>query len=209
MLRQSWLPSRSKNSGVELINPKGPIWYRDPNSQVGRTGKKVRNKVTGKVIVVLGCKPYQKDGSISPELKSRVGKGVELYQRGFGEKIIFTGGCVFSNIPEAAIMKSLAGMIPKSDMLLELHAKSTVENALFSKRILIQKGLHSIILVTSPYHLKRALRIFDGVFGKSFELTGIQSDFDLRWPRSWWLPMIEWAKWINLAPKRALQRLGS
>jgi len=44
-----------------------------------------------RVIMVLGCRPFQKDGSINPEIRARVGKGVEVYQRGFGNKIIFSG----------------------------------------------------------------------------------------------------------------------
>lgn len=161
-----------------------------------------------RVIIVLGCRPFQKDGSINLEIQARVGKGVELYQRGFGDKIMFSGGTLMSDIPEAAVMKSLAKMVPKKDILLELHAKSTLENAVFSKRLVLKHGMNEVIMVTSPYHVDRALKIFKKVYGPLFMIQPVESYFALKLPNRLWKGLIEWAKWWHLAPERLLQRLN-
>lgn len=145
-------------------------------------------------IVVLGCRPYVKDTVVSPELQARVGKGIELYQRGFGDLLLFTGGHAHSDLPEALVMKSLAPMIPKENILLEMHSRSTIENARYSKRILLQKGIKDILLVTSPYHMGRAVGIFKESFGDQFRIRPIEADFSLPFHRRIWKRFMEWAK---------------
>lgn len=159
-------------------------------------------------IVVIGCKPYARDGSVSAELSARVGKGVELYQRDFGELILFSGGNPFSDIPEALIMKSLARMVPKGDILLEIHSRSTRENAILSKRILLRHGIRDIILVTSPYHVPRALENFRDVLGAGFNVHAVSSDFALPIHSRIWKRAVEVCKWYHLLPERWLQRIG-
>lgn len=159
-------------------------------------------------IIVLGCKPYIKGKEISPELKSRVGKGVELYQRDFGDFLLFSGGSPFSDMPEALIMKSLAPMAPKDDIVLEMHSRSTRENAVLSKRILLRKGVGDMILVTSPYHVPRALSIFKEVFGENFRVKAVASDFYPGLQVSLWKRIIEAAKSSRVFPERWLQRIG-
>lgn len=161
-----------------------------------------------RAIIVLGCRPFQDDGSINVEIQARVGKGVEVYQRGFGDKIIFSGGTLLSDVPEAAVMKSLAKMVPKKDIVLELHAKSTVENAVYTKRLVLKHGIKEVIIVTSPYHVDRAIKIFKRVYGPLFRVEAVESDFALKWPNRLWKGLIEWAKWWHLAPERFLQRLN-
>jgi len=159
-------------------------------------------------IIVLGCKPYIHSKTISPELQARVGKGVELYQRDFGDFLLFTGGTPFSDMPEALIMKSLAPMVPKEDIVLEMHSKSTRENAVLSKRILLRKGVGDIILVTSPYHLPRASVVFKEVFGENFRIKAVASDFRPALHVSLWKRAVEFAKSAGMFPERWLQRIG-
>ena len=166
-------------------------------------------RVNRVAIIVLGCRPYNDDGAVRQELKARVGKGVELYQRGFGGVLIFTGGSVFSQVPESAVMKSLASMIPKEDIVLELHARSTEQNALLTKRILLRMCIVELILVTSPYHLPRALKLFEKRLGPSFIVRGVGSEYSVPWPKSLWVACIEQAKWWRVAPEQWLQQLGN
>ena len=159
-------------------------------------------------IIVLGCKPYIKGKEISPELQARVGKGGELYQRDFGDFLLFTGGSPFSGMPEALIMKSLAPMVPREDIVLEMHSRSTRENAVLSKRILLRKGVGDIILVTSPYHVQRALSIFKEVFGDNFRIQAAASDYYPALRIRLWKRIVEAAKSSHLFPERWLQRVG-
>lgn len=182
--------SQCKSGRSELIS-KGD---RATVKREQKSGQKNGEKRESCAIVVLGCRPYEKDGSVNPELRARVGKGIELYQREFGDLLVFSGGLHYGGVPEAAVMKSWAGAIPKKDVVLEIHAASTGENAVFSKRVLLRLGIRSLVVVTSPYHVRRALRIFEGVCGKGFEVRGVACDYYPSWPTSWVVRFMEWIK---------------
>lgn len=47
--------------------------------------------------------------------------------------------------------------------MLERRAASTYENSVHSLEILKERGWHSAIVVTSPYHLRRTLFILERV----------------------------------------------
>jgi len=71
----------------------------------------------------------------------------------------------------------LEGIDPEK-IILEKQSRSTYQNAAFAKDILVEKGVRSVILVTSSYHMKRALFIFRSVFPENIELIpyGVESD---------------------------------
>ncbi len=50
--------------------------------------------------------------------------------------------------------------VPNAAILLEETARNTVENADFSAKILRQRGISDILLVTSALHMPRALKLF-------------------------------------------------
>ncbi|MBC7346985.1 MAG: YdcF family protein [Clostridia bacterium] len=69
------------------------------------------------------------------------------------------------NVPTADIMARQAGSlgVPRQDVVLERRAASTYENAVHSLEILKERGWHSAIVVTSPYHLRRTRFILERV----------------------------------------------
>mgnify|MGYP000202085351 CR=1 FL=1 len=110
------------------------------------------------VILVLGAKAYR-DGSYNPCLVSRVEHAVNLYKANYAPKLLFSGGIdKEDNVSEAETMKEIALSlgVPARDILLESASTSTYENLLFSKKLLEQNNLKSIILVTEPFHAPRA-----------------------------------------------------
>ena len=86
----------------------------------------------------------------------------ELYHKGYADKIIFSSGYTYT-YNDAENMKILAVSmgVPLSNIILEQKANSTYENALFSKKILDKRNWDSILLVSSPYHMRRAQLVFD------------------------------------------------
>jgi uncharacterized SAM-binding protein YcdF (DUF218 family) len=50
--------------------------------------------------------------------------------------------------------------VPKEMIWSEVQSGSTYENALYSARLLRQRGIHKIVLVTDAYHMARAERCF-------------------------------------------------
>lgn len=92
-------------------------------------------------------------------------KCAELYQKGFGNYILFSGNCgkgtegVISKT-EAEIFKDIAMQkgVPEEKILIEKKATNTYENFKYSIQELNKKNLHpqSFIIVGKPYQERRA-----------------------------------------------------
>lgn len=93
--------------------------------------------------------------------EERVNYAVELYKRGYSHNLIFSSGAV-STFPEPYVMQVLALSlgVPENAITLEDKAGSTYQNVKFTLEILNKKDYHKIILISSPYHMKRALLVF-------------------------------------------------
>jgi uncharacterized SAM-binding protein YcdF (DUF218 family) len=93
--------------------------------------------------------------------EERVQYAVDLYKQGYAPKIIFSSGYMFV-FKEPLVMKALAVSlgVPASDIILEDQAKNTYQNVLYTARILRSDGRKEILLVSSPYHMRRAALIF-------------------------------------------------
>lgn len=109
------------------------------------------------VIIVLGYHA-KSNGTVSPILRERIKKAAQLYHKGVSEKIICTGAAVANNHFEAEVMaQALIGLgIPECDIILEKFAKSTYENLVNSKKIMQDKKLNTAVIVSSPWHLRKA-----------------------------------------------------
>lgn len=108
-------------------------------------------------IIILGCQVY---GTVpSPFLKSRLEEGLRLYNEGYGNLIIVSGGQgPGEDISEAEAMKNFLvskGVSPGS-IIMEDKSFSTLENIKFSGRKMSQYGIKSAVVVSNKYHLKRA-----------------------------------------------------
>ncbi len=106
-------------------------------------------------IVVLGG-GVGETGKANQGYEERVQYAVELYKKGFAKHILFSSGYLYV-YEEPLIMKALAISlgVPAEAILLEDKARNTYENIAFSKRILEKKGWHTIMLISSPYHMRR------------------------------------------------------
>lgn len=110
------------------------------------------------VAIILGAKSY-KGTSYNPCLVSRVKTGVVLYTKGQVSNLLFSGGTDREDGKnEAETMKkiSLEYGASESAILLETEATSTYENLVNSKKILEDKGLKNVIIVSEPFHIARA-----------------------------------------------------
>jgi uncharacterized SAM-binding protein YcdF (DUF218 family) len=94
----------------------------------------------------------------NPCLLARVRHAVVLYQQGYASKILMSGGTDDDGVNEADSMKQLAvaAGVPAEAVLTENKSTSTYENFAFSKPVLAEAGLRSVIIVTDPYHNARA-----------------------------------------------------
>ncbi|MGO4613287.1 YdcF family protein [Nocardia sp. 2YAB30] len=114
---------------------------------------------TGIVVLGYGLLP---DGSLRPELENRLTAAWLQSLAAPGSPIVVTGGNPQNGITEAEAMRNwLVGHgVPQSRINVETRASSTVQNALFSTRMLRDAGATSAIVVTSPNHVRRAVADF-------------------------------------------------
>jgi len=115
-------------------------------------------------IVVLGYgPPVDKAGQPVDELVRRVEKGVELFQQGLAPVLIMTGGNTYQDYYESAVMKEAAVSrgVPADAVVEEREAMDTIGNARYSAALVRARGGKGAIIVSSPYHLKRAKKLFD------------------------------------------------
>jgi uncharacterized SAM-binding protein YcdF (DUF218 family) len=77
------------------------------------------------------------------------------------------------------------GVDPKN-IIIQDRSLSTIEDAKFSLEILKAKKIKSLILVTSPFHMRRAAEVVRKQFGKEIKVIAYpvqKSSFN---PNQWW-----------------------
>jgi uncharacterized SAM-binding protein YcdF (DUF218 family) len=127
---------------------------------------------------------------LSGEEVERVEYGVRLFKDGWARenRIIMTGGPLVWKYTSSALMKVQAESMGISGkyILIVNDSRSTAEEARHTKELLEKKGYTSIMLVTSPYHSKRASKIFKSVMGDSVRV--ITAPVEESWFRfeDWW-----------------------
>jgi uncharacterized SAM-binding protein YcdF (DUF218 family) len=112
------------------------------------------------VILVLGCNIVGHGGP-SPCIAARAGHAADLYKRGLASAIIATGGPVESTTTESEVLAQVleADGVPHDAIIQENRALNTIQNMAYSQTIMREHGWHTAILVTEPFHIKRATLI--------------------------------------------------
>lgn len=145
---------------------------------------------------------------LAGEEEERVAYGVKLFKEGWARKdrIIMTGGPVVGKHTYAGLMKEQAEElgVPGKYILLADKSKSTEEDAKYTGDILKKNGYTSIILVTSPYHSRRASIIFKEML-PGVRIINAPSDKSWLGFAEWWKRprdrdrvLSEWSKFIKL-----------
>jgi uncharacterized SAM-binding protein YcdF (DUF218 family) len=87
---------------------------------------------------------------------------VELYRAGKAPVVLASGGGAPGDRPEAELMEGILHImgVPPRDILRESASRTTYDNARYSAILLQGKGLRRVLLVTSAFHMRRALGVF-------------------------------------------------
>lgn len=120
-------------------------------------------------IVVLGgavrpVSPPRIMGDLN-EHGDRLLYAAKLYQEGKAPLIILSGGRIewYGNSEsEAADMAAILQImgVPEDAMIEEPNSLNTYQNAIYTKKILDEKGIKKVILITSAFHMPRSVLIF-------------------------------------------------
>ncbi len=116
------------------------------------------------VALVLGA--GTNNGKLSPVFRERINHSINLLKAGKVEIIILTGG-----IGEGeTISDSRVGGkylieqgVDESQFLLEEKSTLTVQNICNAKKIMTERNLNSALVVSDPYHMKRAMKMCEKV----------------------------------------------
>lgn len=108
--------------------------------------------------VVLGAAVWGNE--LSPVFRERVNHAIHLYRNGRVRKLIFTGGKGSPGEPaESSAAREYARRsgVQADDILTEESSHTTYENILYAKRVADAHGLKSVLVVSDPLHMKRAV----------------------------------------------------
>ena len=110
----------------------------------------------GAIVVLTGGRFYT---------KLRTLYGVELYYRFKDIPLLFSGGLVDKTqdvIAEAEIAARIAENlgVPRERIIVEEESRNTYENALYTLKILKERNIKNFLLVTSGFHMYRAMAVF-------------------------------------------------
>lgn len=117
--------------------------------------------VPADAIIVLGAQ-VGPDGAPSQALKRRLDLALSLYLEGFAPLIVTTGAQGGNEpMPEAYAMRDylVANGVPETAVECDPDSYNTTQNIENAKALMDARGATSAIVVTSDYHLWRALSI--------------------------------------------------
>jgi uncharacterized SAM-binding protein YcdF (DUF218 family)/glycosyltransferase involved in cell wall biosynthesis len=111
--------------------------------------------------VVVFAGGVGESGKAGGGTEERVQYAVDVFKRGLANRMVLSSGYVYS-FPEAQVMRSLAMQqgVPDDAIIIEERSTDTHQNVEYVNGILKSRGWRSALLVSSPYHMRRALMVW-------------------------------------------------
>ena len=119
---------------------------------------KLDEKAHCDVAIVLGA--ATSNGEVSPVYRERINHGIWLYENGYVDYLILTGGVGKGNEKsDASVAKQYAieKGVPEQVILIEEKSTITEENLEYAKEIMDEFSMDTAIIVSDPLHMKRAM----------------------------------------------------
>jgi uncharacterized SAM-binding protein YcdF (DUF218 family) len=164
----------------------GPVaTYLQLGIQEGMT---LPRQLHGDVIILLGggtndsIRDLTGVGAPSDEMMTRLVTAVRLQKRTNAPIIVSGGALLATDTPEAWIVRRfLADLgVPRNKIIIEDRSRDTVENGRYVAEICTKQGFKHPFLVTSAYHMKRALLVFQR---QGLAVTPLPSDLRYDHPK--------------------------
>lgn len=116
--------------------------------------------------------------------RGRALTGLELLRAGAAELLIISGVSEDADID--SIFPSGISKKERSLIMLEKSSKSTYENAIEVRELLSKKDVHSILLITSEYHMQRAMLVFEKVMPRYVDIKEYPVESPVFNAERWW-----------------------
>lgn len=134
------------------------------------------------ILVLGGALQPLLEGDVTPRLNrgsDRVWVAARLYRAGCAARIVVSAGGVMGPPLRAPETEAIAGFlvdlgVPVSALVLEAESRNTRGNAAFSRLLLAPMGIDQVLLVTSAWHLRRAVPLFER---EGFEVFPVGADY--------------------------------
>lgn len=123
----------------------------------------------------------------------RIDHAIKLYKRGWGNKLYFTGNgealpFAFNNFGEVATAYADSQGVPEESVISSPSTASTYEEAVALKRLIYQNhDIQSVIIVSSPFHMRRVRMIFRKVLPDKIKTIFHPVPWsESKYARRWW-----------------------
>ena len=119
---------------------------------------------TADAAIVLGAAAW--GNRPSPVYRERINEALRLYKEGRVKRLIFTGGTREAGFPsEAEVARKFAVQhgVPVKSILVDTESRTTVQNLVQAKMLMNAAGIHSVLLVSDPLHMRRVMAIAEAL----------------------------------------------
>ena len=131
------------------------LWFLASPLKISETPQKAD------VILVFGG-GVGETGSPGKSTIERARYAAELYKNGYADKIVLSSGYTYMyNDAENMRLIAISMGVPDEDIILEKNASSAYENVIFSKQIIDDKKWNKVLLISSPYNMRRVSMVFN------------------------------------------------
>lgn len=120
----------------------------------------IDEKEQADAIIVLGAAVWHDNPS--PVFLERIRHGIWLYENGYADYLIFTGGhgdgAEYSE-SYVAMNYAVAAGVPIEAILIEENSRTTEDNFAYAMHLVQSHDISSVIVVSDPLHMYRATRM--------------------------------------------------
>ena len=111
------------------------------------------------IVVFLGG--VGETGKAGGGAQERLNEAVALYKGGYAKYMVLSSGYVYSfNEAETMRDSAISQDVPESAIVLEQRSTNTYQNVTYVNDILKDHHWRSILLVSSPYHMRRSMMVW-------------------------------------------------
>ncbi|MFZ1360490.1 MAG: YdcF family protein [Candidatus Saccharimonadales bacterium] len=129
------------------------------------------------------------------DTQARTQEAIRLYKNGWADKLIFSGAAADKSGPsnaEAMRRQALAEGVSATNIILDETSETTKQNAANTHDLFASHEIHSVILVTSAYHQRRAGLEFGSRAGTDVRIVNHPVPTDNQWSPWWWTTPQGW-----------------